>query len=325
MRDRIFTEIRSLEPGDVIREPGFYQLPMARHHGQPCAGVSVTSSVLRKMELETPADVWAFHDLNPDRWERRETTALRLGRAMAAVVEGGPEMLETLFRVLPKTRPSRPTAAQIKACEEGRGTEAGLRSVAFWEEVHADPRDILSEAEWALICDMGKVLAADPAAAAALGGHPEITMAFYDEVNDLWCLSRPDQVSFDGLVSDYKKVSAQGAPFDHRLIDRKITSYGYDMQIAFAAEAFEALTGEYPDQAGLVFQSDKPPHHVILRPIARQDLEIATFRNRRARRQFRACLDSGHWWGPGEDIGAYQRPAWQRDLLLDQMKEDCAA
>lgn len=325
MRDTVSLEIRNLGPKELITEPGFYNIPMERHHGQPCDGVSVTSSVLRTMEMQTPADVWAFHQLNPDRWERKTTDALRMGKAMAALIEGGPEELENVVRVLPANKPNRPMAAQVAAYKAGKGTEAGIRSVEFWAKIDADPRDIITEAQWQLIIDMGKVLAQDPAASAALGGHPEITMAFYDEANDLWCLSRPDQVSFDGLISDYKKINTQGHPFNHRLVDRRITSYGYDMQIAFADEAFHALTGEHPDQAGLVFQHDERPHHVILRAIERDDLDLATLRNKRARRLFRECLDSGNWWGPGEDIGAYQRPQWQREMLLEQFELEGAA
>ena len=325
MRDLNQLEIRTLGPGEKISEPGFYNIPMSVHHGQPCDGVSVTSSVLRKMEMETPADYFAFSPLNPDRWPDEDRDALRMGRAMAAYIEGGPEEVERHFWVLPKDKPKRPTAAQVTAYKEGRGTDAGIRSIEFWAKVEADPRDVISETEWATICDMGKVLAKDPVAAVALGGIPEITMAFYDDVNDLWCLSRPDQVSFDGMVTDYKRVNTQGQPFNHRVVDLKITSYGYHQQIAFAAEAFEALTGEFPDQAGLIFQTDKPPHHVVLRPVDEEALAIGTFQNRRARRRFRECLDANDWPGPGEDIGSYQMPDWFRTRLIEEMQMEAKA
>lgn len=336
MLDENTLQIRDLKDDEIISEPGFYRLPMARHHGQPCctperlkeimAGDkpkpgewAVTSSVLRKMEMETPADHYAFSLLNPNRWPEEERTALRLGRAMAALVEGGPEELENHFRVLPKDKPRRPTAAQETAYDAGNGTDAGIKSVEFWRKVDADPRDILTESEWEMLCNMGKVLAGDPAASAALGGEPEITMAWYDDETDLWCLARPDQVAFGGFMSDFKKVNTQGAPFNYRFVDRKITQYGYDMQMAFSAEAFEKITHNYPDSVGLVFQVDKPPHHVILRAITEEDLRIAEFRNVRARRLFRHCMDSGNWFGPGEDIGAYQRPKWQHDMLIEEM------
>lgn len=306
--------IVDLGPDDVIREPGFYRMPIERHHGQPCDGVSVTSGILRKMELQTPADVWAFHMLNPDRWPSQETDALRLGRAMAAFVEGGMEAVGEHFLVLPADKPRRPTTQQVEAYDAGRATDAGRASVEFWRSIDADPRQPLTDAEVQMILNMGTVLAADPAAAAAMGGEPEITMAWRDDVTGLWVLSRPDTVSFDGTMSDYKKVSARGEPFSAHLIDRRIEKHGYHMQMALAAESFERLTREWPGIVSIVAQSDVAPHHVILREISEEMLRIGQWQNRRALSRFKECLDSGHWPGPGEDVGQF-RPSegwWQR-------------
>lgn len=312
--------LRELGPDEKITEPGFYIMPLERHHNQPCDGVSVTSSTLRTIEIGTPADVWAFHPANPNRWVRRETSALRLGRAMASFVEAGADGIKRDFLILPDKKPNRPTMQQITAYKEGRATEKGAASVEFWAQVEADPRDPLTTEEFEMICDMGGVIAADPAAQAALGGIPEVTMAWQDERTGIWCLARPDQVSFDGMLSDYKRMATTGGPFSTRAIDNRITQHGYDMQMAFAAEGFERLTGEWPGMVGLVFQYADPPHHVVLREIAEEDLRIAQFRNRRSLDRFKECWDSGHWPGPGDEVGVYHRPQWQRDMLLEDMQ-----
>lgn len=312
------TDIIEIPDGELITEPGFYRISLERHHGQPCDGVSVTSGVLRQMELATPADVWAFHKLNPNRWEREETYALRLGVAMALYVEGGADAVLSGFRVHPEDRPRKPTAAQVLAVAEGRGTEAAIASVTYWAAVDADPHGYLTKDEFESICTAGAVLAQDPSASAVMGGEPEITMAWQDEMTGLWLLSRPDTVSFDGMLSDYKRMATRGEPFSWRTVDRRITDYGYDMQIAFGCEVFERLTGEWPT-GGIVAQLAQPPHHVIIREIADEDLRIAQFRNRRAIARFKECLDSGYWPGPGDDVGVYQRPDWQRTMLLEQM------
>lgn len=313
------SDIRTLGPKEKITEPGFYNITLKRHHHQPCDGPSVTSGILRKMELATPADVWAFHDLNDDPWKPEETDALRLGAAMAAYIEAGEEGLKRECLLLPANKPSRPTKQQLVALEEGRASEAALKSISFWARVEDDPRPIITQAEFDLLKVMGDVLKQDPAASAALGGIPEITMAWKDERTDLWCLARPDQVSFSGMLSDYKKFSGQGRPISESIVDARITQHGYDMQMAFATEGFHRLVGEWPQEVGLVFQSDKPPHHVILRAIEDEDLRIGQFRNHRALLRFRECLDSGHWPGPGEHVGAYRRPKWQREMLLEEM------
>ena len=312
-------EIRTLADDEQITEPGFYQISLDRHHNQPCDGPSVTSGVLRRMELHSPAEVWAFHKLNPDRWEQEDKTALRLGRAMAAYVEGGMDEVSKHFCVLPTDKPNRPTGAQIKNYALGNASDAAKRSVEFWMAVEDDYRDVLTAAEDKMIRDMGRVLAKDPAASAVMSGLPEITMAWRDEQTGLWLLARPDTVSFDGSSSDYKKMNTMGKPFDFRLVDRRITEHAYDCQMSFAAYVFERLTGEYPTSVGIVAQVDKAPHHVILREISEEDLRIAEWRNRVQINRFHECLTSGYWPGPGDDVGAYQRPEWQYKMLIEQM------
>lgn len=314
MRD----QIRKLGPDEKIVAPGFYEMPLERHHGQPCDGVSVTSSVLRTMEMGTPADYWAFSVLNPDRFEQVDTPALRIGRAMAAWIEEGKAGLDKLFQILPEDKPNRPSAKQRLAYAENRATDAAIRSVQFWRAVEEDGRDVITHEEMEVLMAMGRALEADPAAAAALGGVPEITMAWKDEETGLWLLSRPDQIGFDGMLSDYKTLAPIGW-FNTRAVDIAITQRGYDMQLAFAAEAFERLTGNWPDTVGVVVQYKSPPYHVMLRAFMEEDLRIAQFRNRRALRRFKECLDSGRWPGPGEHVGAYQRPDWQREALLADM------
>ena len=317
-------ETRTLADNEVITEPGLYNITLERHHSQPCDGPSVTSGVLREMELLSPADVWAFHKLNPNRYEKPETDALRLGRAMASMVEVGVEGLERHFMVLEDDAPRKPTAAQIAKYDAGEGTEAGTRSIEFWRDVEDDPRDILKAEEFQLLTQMGEALIADPAASAVMEGIPEITMAWKDERTGLWCLARPDTISLDGSTTDYKKMSSRGAPFDHRLVDRNITQHGYDMQLAFAGEGMENTLGFWPEIAAIVAQSDKPPHHVILREILEEDLRIGQWRNHRAMARFAECLQSGIWPGPGMDTAAYQRPDWQRDMLITQMNNEGA-
>ena len=169
------------------------------------------------------------------------------------------------------------------------------------------------------------MLLKDPAASAVMGGEPEITMAWQDERTGIWLLSRPDTVSFDGMLSDYKKMATMGEPFTYRTVDQRITRHGYDMQIAFGCEIFERLTANWP-MGGIVAQWDQAPHHVILREIAEEDLRIAQFRNRRAIDRFAECLASNHWPGPGDDVGippprwhhASRRNANRRNITMNE-------
>lgn len=340
MRDMQEHEIITLADDELISEPGFYEISLDRHHSQPCVGPSVTSGVLRKIEMSSPADVWETHLLNPNRSERPETAALRLGRVMAAYIENGPSGVEDLVRVtpsapetlpvaemirlamggheFPKRAPNRPSVDQVQKYVAGTATPAAERAIEYWAELEADPRMKVNEKEWALICDMGRALVADAAAAAVMDGVPEVSMAWQDDETGIWCLARPDTVSFSGMTTDYKKMSAKGGAFNERVVDNAITLFGYDMQGGFACEGFEILTGHWPD-FGIVAQGDVAPHSVILREICDEDLQIGRFRNRRSLRLFRDCLESGHWPGPGETTGIYRRPKWQHERFLEEM------
>lgn len=313
-------EIRTLRPGERIAENGFYNIPIEVHHSQCCDGISVTSGVLRKMELYSPFETWAFHDLNPDRWEAEPSDALNEGAALAALLEGGMPALLERFVILDADAPRRPTAAQRRAYERtGEWSPAAAHGAEFWGEIDTSGKVPLKPKQVELLADMARTLAMDPAAQAALDGEPEITMAVFDEETRLWMLSRPDLVNFDGMVCDFKKISAQGRPFDWRLVDRRIEDNGYDMQLGFAAECFEALTGFWPGEAAIVAQSDARPHPVIVREIAEEDLRLGQFRNRAALRRFRECMDLGRWPGPGEDVGAFQRSEKGRERLMARM------
>lgn len=313
-------QIRTLADDEKITEPGFYRISLERHHAQPCDGVSVTSGVLRKMEKHGPSKVWATHILNPDRYEMKRSDALRLGSAMAAFVEGGLDALNAEYQTIPADAPNRPTTAQLQALKEGRESKTARASIAFWSDVDRDGREIIKEAELELLAAMGLALSKDPAAAAVLGGEPEITMAAYDDRTKLWLLARPDNMKFDGTMSDYKKVNTGGRPFNKWFCDMRTEDHEYTMQLGFAADVFERLTGIWSDQAGLVFQEDEPPHDVILLPVLEEDLRFGQFLNNRAALRFRECLDAGHWPGPGEVITPFHRDDKRRERILEEMQ-----
>ncbi len=318
-------EIRTLADGELITEPGFYRISLERHHSQPCDGVSVTSGVLRRMEKHGPSKVWATHLLNPDRYDPKRSDALRLGSAMAAFVEGGLDALHADFQTVPENAPNRPTKAQLQALKEGRESKTARASIAFWAEVDLDGREVIKEQELELLAAMGLALARDPAAAAVLGGEPEITMAAYDERTKLWFLSRPDNMKFDGTMSDYKKVNTGGRPFNQWFCGMRVEDHEYTMQMGFAADVFERLAGIWSDQVGLVFQEDEPPHDTILMPILDEDLRFGQFLNNRAAMRFRECLDANHWPGPGEVITAFHRDEKRRERILEEMQQENTA
>lgn len=314
--------IHDLGPKEIITEPGFYRLSLDRHHNGPCDGPSVTSSVLRKLEVGSPLHVWAFHYLNPDRYDDADRGALRMGRAMHSWVEGGRQALERDFIVIPSDAPSKPTKAQL-ASEKPSPT--AIRSISFWEAVserlEATGRSLISQAEYETIAAMGEALAADPLASAVVGGEPEITMAWKDEETGLWCLSRLDNLTGDGLLSDYKKISTAYRPMTPALCRRRIEDGGYHQQLAFGAEGYFNITGNWPTDCALVFQEDKPPYAAITIAVGGDPLYWGMCANHRSLRLFRQCLDADHWPGPGENPEEFNFRDFQTERMQQRQAE----
>ncbi|MAI35051.1 MAG: hypothetical protein CMM07_25715 [Rhodopirellula sp.] len=317
-------DIRTLKEGEKITEPGFYNIPLSVHHSQPCEGISVTSGVLRMMELESPAQVWAHHQLNPNSRPKKRTKAMYIGAAMAALIAGGLKELWKQFLVLPEDMPYFPKEETWKAFEEKRCNRAeSVTACIRWQKVLDDPRDSLTLKDVALLRDMAVVLSDDPSAQLAITGLPEITMAAWDDVNQLWLLSRPDTVNITArIISDYKKMATKGEPFTTQVVDRNIDRHGYGMQLAFGCDVFQRLTGHWLENCAIAAQWESYPHHVIIRPIEEHHLVEDMWLNRRAAKRFRKCLDSGHWPGPGQESAPYRRPDWRSEWINKQMENE---
>lgn len=314
-------EIRTLLPDEKITEEGLYRMPLARHHAQPCEGISVTSSVLRTIELGSPAAAWDFHMLNPDAYERPERDALKLGTAMHSWVEGGEEAVKRDFIILAPGTPKKPSDRQLNAAAPSKETVEAIRVwQQIWKRQALRGCPIITQAEFDQIKIMGKALEHDPTALAVLGGEPEITIATFDDETQLWMLSRLDNLTFDGLQSDFKRISTRGRFLTERVCKARIREHRYDMQMAFGAECFWRVTGQWPTDSAIVFQMDVPPFHSHTVAIGRDEIIAGVALNHRAMRIFRECYDSGNWPGPGAVISTFQYSTAEREAFQEAVK-----
>lgn len=319
-------QITDVRPGAKISRPGFYQIPMEDHHGQPCVGPSVTSGGLRRIERHGPEYFWAYSALNPEALPDVDSPAKKFGRLVAAFVEGGVAGLTAHYKVLPEDAPQRPTAPQIRAFErDGYWSESAEPRAAFYESWDADPREEIAASDMEQLTAMMTALARDPASEIAFFGIPELDMIWQDEETGLWCLSRLDIVGLDGTLVDHKTCTPGAAAFNGAYVDRKITDFGYYQQLALAAEGWEILMGHPPSATGIFMQRTDAPWSTILRNVPADAIEIGRYQNRRARRLIRKGLDTGHWPGPGEEMGSYEMPDWlskrlRQDMALDKME-----
>jgi hypothetical protein len=315
--------MRPLPDDGVIREAGQYDIPMEAYHSQCCDGPSVSSSGLRKIFIHSPADFWAFSDLNDERFEEEENDAFNFGRAAHALLLGD-EDFRARFAVVPDTAPPRPTIAQIKAAAEGRMSPSAEERFNFWTpflQQNAD-KTLLKEGELDDINHIRQSLERHEIVPLLLEGQAEQSLIWRDEKTGIWLKSRLDMLSATGDLADLKSTSQR----DPRLLMRDIRLHGYDMQLGLATMAMEHVLGvpfdpeTYEGRAAiLLFIYKKPPFHVMPVQVTYEALHWARLKCRAAIDTMAECMRTGHWPGPMEHIGQFTDTYEREDLRAKQV------
>lgn len=309
--------------GTPVPGPGQYEMSMEHYHSQACCpGVSVSSSGLRKILLESPADFWAFSDLNDDRFEKPSSEAFTFGRAAHALLLGD-EDFHAKFAVVPASAPPKPLPSQIVARLEGRVSASAQERFDFWDEFDAETagKELLSENDLTHIMRISEALKAHEIVPLLMEGQAEQSLIWEDEATGIWLKSRLDILSATGDLADLKST-AQKSP---HLIKRDIGKHGYDMQLALGTMALENVLGvpftpeTYAGRAALLlFVYKQPPYHVMPIEIDFESLHYARIKCRAAIDRMYECLKSGVWPGPFDGILTYTTPAWEVEEITEK-------
>lgn len=305
-------EIRTIQDGEIITEPGAYRCSMKHYHSQCCTGPSISSSGLRKIWREGPWSFWSQSDLNPDRYpEKDPSDALILGRAAHSLILGD-EVFSEAFTYYPKGAPRRPTATQIAAYDrDGKWSDAARPGAEFWEKFdhEAEGKTMLSEDQVEKILRMAENIQRNPLAMEMLtGGLTEISTVWCDEVTGIWVKSRPDVLPDNGAdAADLKTFSDRGSNLK-LAVQRAITDHGYNAQMALAQEGAERVFGISASEFVLVFVETTIPHQVIPVRLDEEALHIGRIQNRHALDNFARCMESGDWPGLIDGVLDYTTP-----------------
>jgi hypothetical protein len=307
--------------GQIITSPGQYDMSMDWYHSQCAAGPSVSSSGLRKIYNESPADFWAFSDLNDDRFEREETDAFVFGRAAHALLLGDDDFMAK-FAIVPASAPARPLQSQILARIEGRISKSAEERFEFWDPFEAQHagKTFLSENDLDHIRHIRDALEAHPIVPLLLEGQAEQSLIWQDERTGLWLKSRLDMLSGTGDLADLKSTARKSLP----LIYKDIREKGYEMQLGLATMALEHVLGipfneqSYTGRSAiLVFVYKSPPYHVIPVEVDYDALYWGRIKCRKAIDVMAECIRTGHWPGPVEGIPRYSAD-YERTTLAEQ-------
>lgn len=308
----------------LIDKPGQYDIPMSIYHTQCCVGPSVSSSGLRKILLESPADFWNTSDLNDYREEPESEDHFVFGRAAHALILGD-EDFNAGFAIIPKDAPRKPTAAQISARNEGRISDKAAESFAFWDAFHIqnETKDFLKEEDLETIHGMAEAITKHPLAPTILHGQPEQSLIWQDRKTGIWLKSRLDVLVSTGDFADLKSTHQKS----ETLIWKQIRDHGLDMQMGLGTMGVENVL-DIPFNADVyegkscifVFVYKKRPFHVMPVELPFDDVYRARIKCRAAINTMHQCITDNYWPGPVEGISTYRPRDTDIDWFLKQQE-----
>lgn len=272
-------EIRRIENGEIISQPGFYAMDIGWYHSSCCDGPSVSSSGLRALEIKTPLHFWDESYLNPDRnpeaTDELEAAHFRLGRAGHFLMLE-PHLFEQNIAVRPDAWDSWRSAA----------------SKAWAAQQQQAGKTILTPDELARARGVAAQLNAHPLLKEGLlGGLVEVSMICRDAKTGIWIKSRPDSIPRDNAFSDLK-IMNEASP---QAVARAIDSLGYDLQLALAGVCMFKLTERTIDQFWLVCCESSRPHAIHVAALSVNAVYWARIRLRHALDTMAECLKTGQW------------------------------
>lgn len=298
---------------EKISAPGVYDMPIEVYHSDCCIGPSISSSGLRKIELESPAHYWDESYLNPEA-ERKDTTALRLGKAAHALALGM-EHFDREFIISPFDD------FRTKAAREWRDEQT---------------RVVLKEAEFDQLQRMAEVLRRDPfIEAGILQGEVEKSIIWRDPIATriafgspedpegenspgIWVKTRPDSLPLDCTITDYKTIASA----DDRSCHYALRDHGYHMQLALTFDGIRIVLGRECDTFAIIFQEKKRPFCTNVKPLYAEDIRWGRIQNRAALNRFALGIRTGQWPGYSNQPSAISLGDFEREKLEARTKLD---
>lgn len=315
----------TIPDGVPVPGPGVYSLSMEHYHSQACCpGPSVSSSGLRKIYLESPADFWAFSDLNDHRFDQEPNDAFTFGRAAHALILGD-EDFNAKFAVVPSNAPPTPLESQWEMLAQGRKLTASAEErLSFWEPFlrETEGKELLSESDLTHIRYIAEAMERHEIVPILMQGQAEQSLIWQDDTG-IWLKSRLDMLSATGDLADLKSTSSKSL----RDVNRDVFKYGLDMQLGLATMAMEKVLGVpfdpavYEGRAAiLLFVYKKPPYHVMPVELSFTALHYGRLKCRQAINRMAKCMREDYWPGPFEGIAPIETPAWEVEKITEMQQ-----
>lgn len=264
--------------------PGFYDLPAAAYHADPCEVPSLSASAAHTLISRSPAHAWREHPRLGGMGKPR-TDAMDLGTIVHALLLGGSEIVRPLPFADFRTKEAR------AARDEARASGLVPVSAPIAAKAAALGASISLELQRTGI---------------ALAGQSEVTAIWREEASPAPVLCRARLDHIDGrTIYDLKIV--ERASDD--AVRRHMMAFGSHIQAAAYTRAVEQLRPELAGRARFVFlfaEVDTGFVHPVtlggsMRELGRQQWVRACF-------TWSRCLASGKW--PGYGPTTVEAPTW---------------
>lgn len=295
--------VRKIEAGEIITEPGFYDMPLNWYHSDCCDGPSVSSSGLRQIVLKSPLHYWDDSYLNPNRNpddEEIEAEHFRIGRA-------------SHFKMLEPERFKANIAVRPEIWDSWRTKDAK----AWQRDTKREGFTVMTPSDMERVAGVAAALEQHPwHKDGILGGLVETSMVTKDSKTGIWIKSRPDSIPDDQTFTDLK-VCADAHP---KTVARAIRDHGYDMQLALAGISMFNLTQQTIDTMWLVCVESKRPHAIHVASLSPTALHWARIKLRKALDVMAECLESGYWPSFGSDGQPYSPTKYEEEELTNHQK-----
>ena len=307
-----------------ITKPGLYaNVPLpAYHSAKICDSISVSSSGLRRIFSESPADFYDKWEGNPNRAEEEDKPHFAIGRAVHHLMLGEPYFAK-LFCIQPDEWED-PETGEVNAWRKGKG--GVLHADAWTEKMVKAGRTILSMKDFESIKGMVESLSDHPlikpqgaGGAGALNGLIERSGFYKDKATGLWVKIRPDAIPTDS--GDYVDIKTTTSVLWNEL-RKTIFVRGYYQQMALIRTAMRELGFPFTS-ASLVFVKKTRPYSVRIVTIKDNTLDKGEQANRTALDAMADCLKKKRWPGPGgdrEDAQPVELPEWADKQIDDRIR-----
>ena len=299
--------------GKPITKPGWYSgIPIETYHSAGiCDGRAVSSSNLRTCWSESPAHMFAHWCENPNYEPMKPTRPMLLGSAAHHLLLGE-DKFGHRFVAQPELY------RDVKTGEE-KDWNNNANVCKAWNAKQADRGlTIVNVKELESIVAMSKSLALEPLVKdGLLRGHIETSGFFKDAETGLWVKVRPDVVPMSG--PDFVDLKTAREVTTVSLMS-SIRENGYHMQGGLIWEVCEAL-GQPFETFTLMFIETSLPFCARAVPLTDDDLARGRLQNRAMMKKIKACMDAGHFPGPGEgDLRPLPLSNDERDRIDARLK-----